>query len=1423
MWISNNKRSLARAMAAFLLAIAAASLIGCDRPSGRPETLTPPLLLQIQLSPNTVQVAKGTHFQLTAMGIYQDRSTRDITSQVSWHSLDGNLLQSLGKGQFAALQPGQTQVTARLGVLSADAGITITNASLTRLEISPVTINLAQGNQTKLQAIGIFSDGTKQTLNTQVNWQIEPASLADLISDDALQAQQPGTGELRAVYTGEPGITASVPLAIRLASLQSISLTAEPTQLALGTRSRLQATGVYDDGQVQDLSTQVEWRLSDPALGEVVNDENGVWLLPRQAGSVQLSARLDGQESATLNLTISAARLQSLELVAERKQLARGQTTTLRAIGVLSDGSRRDFTQSVVWSSKNPRVAAVDTTTGIVSAVAPGGTEIVALHGNIVATLPVEVTQAVLSDLLLAADTLSLPVGHELFLTATGVYSDGSRMDLSNRVTWLVDEPSVLTLDNGGQAGRLVALQEGSAEVTAVMGERQATLTFQVVAAQLTSLIIEPQTTALPAGSSQPLRLIGVYSDNAKRAITTNVLWASSAENIARIEQAGQVSVLTALAPGSTQISAQVGTLSTRLDIEVTPAVLTAIEIELPRDTHGGTLLPVAAMGIYQDGRRSDISARVDWQLPDGGTIIKDEDGQYYFSPPGGRASARLNASLDGVDASTSVTLGTISLVRLSIEPMPLQLAAGGSEQLRVIGIYSDGSRQDLTAQALWQVADPGLAHVNTAGQAPGRLFALQAGTTTLSAEYQGYRAEATLQVSAAILQRLEIQPPLQPWLENSSQQLTAIGVYSDDSLRDLSEQVNWSSEDPAVVTVANNQGQAGLATAQSPGTTRISAVLGTVEGSIDVTIEQQQLSRLEITPSNPAVAKGTRLSFSVTGIYDNNAKQDLTEQVQWSIADTAIVAADTPSPSLTQLRAQSEGQTNLTVSLGNIQASSTITVTPATLIALDLQQGNEFIAVGTSTRLAAVASFSDSSQQTVTQQVAWSSADESIATVVASGDDAGRVFGLKAGTTNITASWQNVNATFVITVSDASLQQLNIEPASSVLTPGTRLPLQATGVFSDGNSQDLTDQVLWISENSNLAAVGNASANAGVVTALAASDNPVRISARFNDIEASSFITVTDSLLQTITIEPTLGSLPYGFVAQLRAIAQFADGSTQDITQAATWSIDTGGESLASIENTLDNSGLLRTLSPGTITVRARFNGIEAAQTVQIENNPLAPVALAMVARPNVILNNGEEQTEIIIYTRAADPSQTIADGSVIDLDIVSGEGLLSTTQVTTVNGQASFRLSSNYTGIVTVRARIADSLVGNIISIYATDALNKVLGRWVLADPIIDSGQLLTGSRFGLIIANFSNRTFGISAFGVANSERNLEGITDPAYLSDGDLLPGEATALLYITEQDSSDPIIDLGYLLTDQLSGQEFTAAVRIEINLNPAPP
>ncbi len=80
---------------------------------------------------------------------------------------------------------------------------------------------------------------------------------------------------------------------------------------------------------------------------------------------------------------------------------------------------------------------------------------------------------------------------------------------------------------------------------------------------------------------------------------------------------------------------------------------------------------------------------------------------------------------------------------------------------------------------------------------------------------------------------------------------LTASGLFSDTTRRDITNQVAWTSAPQAVATVSNAPGTRGVVTGVTVGTATVTASLNGVAGSATITVVAATLRSITVTPAN--------------------------------------------------------------------------------------------------------------------------------------------------------------------------------------------------------------------------------------------------------------------------------------------------------------------------------------------------------------------------------------------------------------------------------------------------------------------------------------------------------------------------------------------------------------------------------------------
>jgi hypothetical protein len=284
------------------------------------------------------------------------------------------------------------------------------------------------------------------------------------------------------------------------------------------------------------------------------------------------------------------------------------------------------------------------------------------------------------------------------------------------------------------------------------------------------------------------------------------------------------------LSAGSTTITAVYGTVSGSATLNVTTATLTSIKI-----TPDSPIVPphskvqLTAIGVYSDGTELPLSG-VSWHtssaryaMVNGSGVLRTKKATTKLVP--------VSATLNGITGSTNVTISTMTVQTLAINPSPANMAAGTKLPFQLIGTFSDGvTTVDLTASARWQTSNYQDAVINPQGVATG----VAAGTVTVTASIHGEPSTtATLNVTNATIQSITLAPATPTIGLGSQQQFTATGTFSDGSSQDITSVSTWTSSTPTVAVVNQN----GLASSASHGQTNVTATFNGVPGLTLLTV----------------------------------------------------------------------------------------------------------------------------------------------------------------------------------------------------------------------------------------------------------------------------------------------------------------------------------------------------------------------------------------------------------------------------------------------------------------------------------------------------------------------------------------------------------------------------------------------------------
>lgn len=426
-------------------------------------------------------------------------------------------------------------------------------------------------------------------------------------------------------------------------------------------------------------------------------------------------------------------------------------------------------------------------------------------------------------------------------------------------------------------------------------------------------------------------------------------------------------------------------------------------------------------------------------------------------------------------------------------------------------------------------------------------------------------------------LNQILVSPATKSIPKGTSLALTATGVYSDGSQKNLTASVTWQAT-PTNIAQINTQGSlSGMAV----GVAQVSAASQGLTGNAAITVGAAALAKISVGMPEASLPQGETEALSATGTYTDGSTQNLTALVAWqaSPANVAVVSAQG------SLKGLSQGLAKASAAYQGVTGTASVTVGTAALVQITVNVPRSALPLGESESLTATGTFSNGSTQDITQSVTWNSNPSAVAAVNAQGSLSGR----SQGVAQASAAYESLTGTASVTVGSAALLSIVINPNPSSLPLGESEPLKAIGTFSDATVQNLTQVVTWSSSQPAVASVSGSGTVSGKALGSAT------ITAGTGSVNGTSSLTVTAPVMVGVSINPAQSALLIGATGQLQALANYSDGSTQDVTASATWSSQS--------PNVVDASsdGVVIAVQVGKAAIQAEQSGFTGTASMTV------------------------------------------------------------------------------------------------------------------------------------------------------------------------------------------------------------------------------
>lgn len=430
-----------------------------------------------------------------------------------------------------------------------------------------------------------------------------------------------------------------------------------------------------------------------------------------------------------------------------------------------------------------------------------------------------------------------------------------------------------------------------------------------------------------------------------------------------------------------------------------------------------------------------------------------------------------------------------------------VSLNVGGSTTLSATYYRTvDGGRDsetDVTSYAAWTSSNPSIATVEG-----GKITAVSAGTATITATYNGYRATTTVTVNNTMGYGLVMSKSSLSVHVSSTEELSVFYVtYTngvETSRTEVTSSATWKSSYTSILTVSG-----GTVTGVSKGQAVVTASYRSYSTSCTVTVTENVTYDYQLTPTSTSLVNGRTTKFTVVKRTFTNGTQtngqDVSSTFTWTSSNTSVATVGSNGV----VTGVGKGTATITAKYGETTLTGTVTVTPAYTYELVLNRTSMSMAKGaTGTIVATYKTYADGvleSSTNVTSAATWSSGNTSVATV-----SGGTVTGKGAGTTTITATYNSKSATCSVTVVGSAT--LSLGWTSATMEKGSVRTNAAIYNPNNGTaSTNVTSSAVWTTSNAGVATAGS-----GTITAQG--KGTCTITVTYNGLSASCTVTVTDN-----------------------------------------------------------------------------------------------------------------------------------------------------------------------------------------------------------------------------------------------------------------------------------------------------------------------
>ncbi|MCP1312401.1 Ig-like domain-containing protein [Paenibacillus tyrfis] len=808
-----------------------------------------------------------------------------------------------------------------LNGIKASAGESVKSLVLNKNEIS-----LETGSTATLTTTAVYDSGKTEDVTIKTDWNSGTPDVATIYAG-VITAKKEGKAIITATYMSKTVIV-NVTVAKRVKSLIKDK---QKVDLRKGESEQINLKAYYDDGTSEDVTTKAEWTIDNGPVATVFNGK----VTAQGSGSAVITAKYNNQ-TTTIPLTVEIVK--RVDPHKSRVSLLLNQSETIHLIATYPDGSTKDVTEIADWASDKPDIA--DALKGKITGYGPGQATIIASYGNKTSKIKVDVDNAIKLDINKQNLLLKKNTTEQLKLTAT--YPNGNTEDITERAEWSSDNEGIVYVIKG----KISAIKSGEATIKAKYGEKSVSVIVDVDVPR--RLELNKDTVTLNSKKSEQLTLEAVYGDGSTEDVTSQAKWTIDKELIASVLN-GKV---TAVKAGEAIVTAHYGgkSISAKVLVDI-PNIIVPNKKKIGLQVGDSDQITVKA--VYPYGKEEDITGKTEW-ISSSDQIVQVRSGIIT-----GIATGTATVTAKFGNRSTTIQVSVGILKDLTASETNLILKKGDTRKVTVTSTYTDGKSKDVTQDAVWISSNPQVANVSE-----GTIKALTSGETKVSATVDNKTITITVQVDLASI--LKASSSFLTLDLGETRTITLTSIDANGKSEDVTNIAEWTSSNLAIAQV-----EKGSITSLAQGKVTITAKYGGKNVSIPVEIG----SVLDLVPNKRylPMKKGGKFQIQLMAKMADGTTKDVSNKAQWKSGNYKLVEVEDGL-----IKAIDSGSTSITVTFGGKSVTIPIDIDKIKYLKTDVVSIK--LKSSETTKVKALATFLDGTEEDVTISGLWSSSNIMIA-----------------------------------------------------------------------------------------------------------------------------------------------------------------------------------------------------------------------------------------------------------------------------------------------------------------------------------------------------------------------------------------------------------------------------------------------------------